>query len=149
LPDDPARWWLNGHRFMIGPLCIALAVPAYFALERWRSFVAPRALVMLSAISYNLYLWHLEIMVWVHNTGLPAVATIAIALPLALAVAAVLTYRFERPILNGHYRISIPTAALSAGLRLWKCTVPNVRYVASPDDPHVRRGVKPRASPAT
>jgi peptidoglycan/LPS O-acetylase OafA/YrhL len=149
LPDDPARWWLNGHRFMFGPLCIALAVPAYFALERWRRFVAPPALVMLSAISYNLYLWHLEIMVWVHNTGLPAAATIAIALPLALAVAATITYRFERPILDGHYRLSIPTAALSAGLRLWKCTVPTVRYVASPDDPHVRRGVKPRTSPAT
>jgi peptidoglycan/LPS O-acetylase OafA/YrhL len=137
LPDEPARWWLNGHRFMIGPLCIALAVPAYFALERWRKFVAPRALVMLSAISYNLYLWHLEIIVWVHNTGLPAAATIAIALPLALAVAAALTYRFERPILNGHFRISILMAALAAGLRPSKRTVPNVRYVTSPDDPHV------------
>ena len=65
--------------------------------------MAPWALVMLSAISYNLYLWHLEIIVWVHNTGIPAAATFAIAVPVALGVATALTYGFERPILNGHF----------------------------------------------
>lgn len=120
LPDASARWWLNGHRLLIGPLCIALAVPAYFALERWRKLVAPGVLVMLSAVSYNLYLWHLEIIVWVHRTGVPATASLAIALPLALALAAALTYGFERPILNGHVDISMVLAASSSRLRrLW------------------------------
>ncbi len=103
LSDEAARWWLNAHRVLIGPLCAALVVPAYFAAERWRGFVAPSLLVLLSAVSYNLYLWHLEIFVWINNAGLPALATVAIAAPLALGVAGAMTYYFERPILEGDF----------------------------------------------
>jgi peptidoglycan/LPS O-acetylase OafA/YrhL len=99
LSDDAAREWLNAHRLLIGPLCIALALSTFFAAERWRTVVATRALVFLSTISYNLYLWHLEIAVWVHNSGLSPIWTVILAVPAALAVAAFITYAFERPIL--------------------------------------------------
>jgi peptidoglycan/LPS O-acetylase OafA/YrhL len=108
LTDDAAREWLNAHRFLIGPLCIALALSTFFAVERWRTVVAARALLFLSTISYNLYLWHLEIAVWLHNTGLSPIWTAILAVPIALGVAALITYTFERPIL----------AADIAGLRL-------------------------------
>ncbi len=100
LSDDAARDWLNSHRLIIGPLCIVLALSTFFAAERWRTIVAARALTFLSAISYNLYLWHLEIAVWLHGAGLPAIWTVILAIPAALAVAALMTYTFERPILE-------------------------------------------------
>jgi peptidoglycan/LPS O-acetylase OafA/YrhL len=100
LSDDAARDWLNAHRLLFGPICIALALSTFFAVERWRGFVATRALVFLSTISYNLYLWHLEIAVWVHNSGVSPVWTIALAIPAAIALATLVTYAFERPILE-------------------------------------------------
>jgi peptidoglycan/LPS O-acetylase OafA/YrhL len=119
--DDAARQWLNAHRLLIGPLCIALALPTFFAVERWRSIVATRALMFLSTISYNLYLWHLEIAVWVHNAGLPAIWTVILALPAALAVAAFVSYAFERPILEADFaqvRSALAAAATRANQSL-------------------------------
>lgn len=103
LSADAAREWLNAYRFAIGPLCIALALSTYFAAERWRTIVAAPVLVFLSTISYNLYLWHLEIVVWVRNTGLPPIWSAVLALAAALAVATFVTYAFERPILEADY----------------------------------------------
>jgi peptidoglycan/LPS O-acetylase OafA/YrhL len=91
--------WLNVYRVAIGPLCIALALSTFFSAQRWRSVVASRGLVFLSAISYNLYLWHLEITVWIGRIGLPPIWTVVIALAASLAAAAFVTYAFERPIL--------------------------------------------------
>jgi peptidoglycan/LPS O-acetylase OafA/YrhL len=97
---DDAHVWLNGVRVAIGPICIILALTTFFAAPRWKTIVATPALVFLSAISYNLYLWHLEIAVWLHGSGLPAIVSALIAVPVAIGVAWVLTYRFEQPILN-------------------------------------------------
>jgi peptidoglycan/LPS O-acetylase OafA/YrhL len=100
LSIDDAHIWLNAHRFMIGPLCFALALSTFFATRRLQAFITSPALVFLSAISYNLYLWHLEIFVWLHNTGLSAFWTVALSIPAAVGVAALITYRLERPILE-------------------------------------------------
>jgi peptidoglycan/LPS O-acetylase OafA/YrhL len=108
---------LNNYRFVIGPLCIALALTTFFSADRWRTIVASRVLVFLSAVSYNLYLWHLEITVWVHNAGLPPALSITLALALAVAVAALITYRFERPILDAG-GAQILAGAGAAALRL-------------------------------
>jgi peptidoglycan/LPS O-acetylase OafA/YrhL len=113
LTDDAARDWLNAHRLLIGPLCITLALSTFFAADRWRTIVSTRALVFLSTISYNLYLWHLEIAVWLHNTGLSSSWTAILAVPLALGVATLITYAFERPIL------AADIAAVRASLAKW------------------------------
>lgn len=97
---DACYAWVNAHRFAIGPLCIALAVTTAFAAGPWRSLVAMRPLVFLSVISYNLYLWNLEIVFWLHNSGLSPVATFAAGIPASIAVATAVTYLLERPILQ-------------------------------------------------
>lgn len=97
---DDAHLWLNAVRIAIGPICIALTLTTFFALPQWKTIVATPALVFLSAISYNLYLWHLEIAVWLRETPLPAIASALLALPVAIGIAWVMTYRFEQPILN-------------------------------------------------
>ncbi len=95
-----AHAWFNAHRVVIGPLCFVLALSTSFALPAWHAVVAARALGFLSTISYNLYLWHLEVMVWVHNAiGSPG-WTLAISLPCAIAIAMVVTYAVERPLLR-------------------------------------------------
>jgi peptidoglycan/LPS O-acetylase OafA/YrhL len=96
---DGAHDWINAHRILIGPLCFVFAVSTFFATAPWRSIVATRVLVFFSTISYNLYLWHLEIIVWVHNTGIAPAWTFALSLPLAVGVAVLLTYLVEKPLL--------------------------------------------------
>ena len=112
---DAAHAWINAHRLLVGPLCLTLALSTFFAVPHWRSVVATRALVFLSTISYNLYLWHLEIIVWVHNTGLSPGWTFAVSIPCAVAVAMLMTYAVERPLLKldvGRvYRALTPRAA--------------------------------------
>jgi peptidoglycan/LPS O-acetylase OafA/YrhL len=100
LSADGAREWLNNHRVFIGPLCLLLALSIYFSVAPVRLASAPRALVFLSAISYNLYLWHLEIIVWVHNTGVPAALAYVLSAAVAVLFASLITYRLERPILQ-------------------------------------------------
>ena len=98
---DAAHEWLNLHRIAIGPLCVGLALSTSLALPRWRAVVASRALVFLSVISYNLYLWHLEIAIWYQGAGLPPAVAFVLSIGSALAVATLVTYAFERPILHG------------------------------------------------
>ena len=97
---DAAHDWFNAHRILIGPLCFVLVVSTFFAVPPWKSVVATRALVFFSTISYNLYLWHLEIIVWVHNMGLSPVWTFVVSLPCAVVVATLFTYYVERPLLH-------------------------------------------------
>ena len=105
-------------RVAIGPLCIALTLTTCFAAPRWKAIVATPALLFLSSISYNLYLWHLEIAVWLHGSGLPALAAAIIAVPVVVGVAALLTFRFEQPILNADLAaVRLALAARFARLR--------------------------------
>ncbi len=97
---DGMRAWVNDYRLLFGPLCIALGVSCSFAGDRWRRIVTAKPLVWLSAISYNVYLWHLEITVWYHNTGLAGIPAMLLAVVTSLGLAALITYRLERPILE-------------------------------------------------
>ncbi len=98
---DAAHAWINGHRVLIGPLCLILALSTFFAMPAWRSVVATRVLVFFSTISYNLYLWHLEVMVWVHKSIISPFWTLVVSVPCAIGVAIFFTYAIERPLLRG------------------------------------------------
>jgi peptidoglycan/LPS O-acetylase OafA/YrhL len=92
--------WVNAVRVIVGPLCIALALSTSFAVRRWRSVVTARAFVFLSMISYNLYLWNLEIAVWYHQAGLPPTAAFVLGIVTAVLLSTAITYALERPILE-------------------------------------------------
>ncbi len=97
---DDGHAWFNAHRVLIGPLCLILTISTVAAIPAWQAVVAARALTFFSTISYNLYLWHLEVMVWVHNLMGSAIWTVVISLPCAIALAIVFTYAVERPLLR-------------------------------------------------
>jgi peptidoglycan/LPS O-acetylase OafA/YrhL len=94
--------WVNAARVAIGPLCIALALSTSFAVARWRSVLTMRVFVFLSMISYNLYLWNLEIAVWYHQAGFPPTATFILAIVTSLLLSTAITYAIERPILEAN-----------------------------------------------
>jgi peptidoglycan/LPS O-acetylase OafA/YrhL len=118
LNADAAHDWLNGHRVLIGPLCLVLALSISFAIPPLRAAAAPRVLTFLSAISYNLYLWHLEIAVWIRNTGLPGPLVYLFSVTVAILFSALITYAVERPILQADVREVWLTIALRFGMRL-------------------------------
>lgn len=97
---DATYAWVNEHRILIGPLCIAIAVSTAFSSQMWRATIATPVLVFLSVISYNLYLWNLEIAVWFHDAGLSPVAAFVLSIVSGLLVASAITYWIERPILE-------------------------------------------------
>jgi peptidoglycan/LPS O-acetylase OafA/YrhL len=101
---DACYAWVNAHRFAIGPLCLILAVSSVLAVERWRAVVGMRPLVFLSVISYNLYLWNLEIVFWLRSAGLSPALSFWVAIPSSVAVATAVTYVLERPILQASAR---------------------------------------------
>ncbi len=72
--------------------------------------LSARPLVALGVVSYGVYLFHWPILVWLDvHTGLPPLGRLAVALPVATALAA-LSYRYlERPIRDGR-RVVAPTA---------------------------------------
>ena len=92
--------WVNAVRVAIGPLCVVLAVSTTFALGRWQSLINTRALIFLSMISYNLYLWNLEIAVWYHQAGFGPAATFISSIATTLILSTAITYVIERPILE-------------------------------------------------
>jgi peptidoglycan/LPS O-acetylase OafA/YrhL len=94
--------WVNAVRVAIGPLCIALALSTSFALRRWRALLTTRAFVFLSVISYNLYLWNLEITVWYQQAGFPPAATFVLGIVTAVLLATAITYAIERPLLEAN-----------------------------------------------
>ncbi len=112
---------VNSVRVVVGPLCVILALSTSFAVARWRSVVTTRLLVFLSMISYNLYLWNLEIAVWYHQAGFGPAATFILSIATAVVLSTAITYAIERPILEadvaaiwarvkGHLPGSVPSS---------------------------------------
>jgi len=105
--------WQIQHRTLIMLLYMALALGSAFGLTFWRRIVANPVLVWLSVVSYNLYLWHQPIMTLCYRNGFPCALDpkpwlrngwqeqfFAVSILLSLAVATVVTYAFERPLLR-------------------------------------------------
>jgi len=90
-------------RLAIAALLFALVAATTLSLPLIRRVIANPVTGFLAIISYNLYLWHLEILSLAQQVSLP----LPVALACALAVAALVTYAVERPLLGGR-RHSVP-----------------------------------------
>ena len=97
--DAGAYTWLNDHRFAFAALFGATGIGLTLGVPAGRLLFTNPILGYLAGISYNLYLWHLEI-VWQAHLLLqrvPQWITIAAAVVVALAIASLVTYLIERP----------------------------------------------------
>jgi peptidoglycan/LPS O-acetylase OafA/YrhL len=87
--------WQMHSRTAIAALLFVLVTATTLALPRFRRVVANPVSTFLALISYNLYLWHLEIFALFARLQIP----FAWALLAAIGVAAAVTYLIERPLL--------------------------------------------------
>ncbi|HEY0614880.1 MAG TPA: acyltransferase [Candidatus Elarobacter sp.] len=116
---DPGwpQLWVVEWRSAVALACLAIGLGSLFAFRAYQVVLANRALLFLAAISYNLYLWHQPVARVLLNLHLPPYATADVhddrhwmvaywfvAIPVALAVSAGLTFAFEQPILNAGKR---------------------------------------------
>ncbi|MBV8170796.1 MAG: acyltransferase [Candidatus Eremiobacteraeota bacterium] len=109
--------WANGHMTLLGATFIVLTVASCLAASWWRALLANRLLVFLSVISYNLYLWHQLIATFIARHALPFPRTadfasdrvwqwtyLAETVAISIAVASLITYAFERPLLKRGFK---------------------------------------------
>ncbi|MBA3743257.1 acyltransferase [Sporichthya sp.] len=109
----PLVVWQSMNRHWIGLLFGCVAVASVFAVAAWRRLLANRALLFLSAISYNLYLWHQAVGVLLRKYNVVPADTdvptddprwrwtyLLVALTLSVIVATAITYAIERPLLR-------------------------------------------------
>jgi len=105
--------WKVEWRSAIALAYLAIGLGSLFAVRGYQVLLANRALLFLAAISYNLYLWHQPLGRILVKLHVPPYVTADphddrhwmfvfqfVAIPLVLAVAALLTYAFEQPILR-------------------------------------------------
>jgi len=110
---DYAEHWQVWNRFPFGVALLVVTVGSVAAFPLWHRLFANRVLVFLSVISYNAYIWHQLVARGLLWLKIPPIATTdphndphwqLLALPIYLlagvAVASVLTYAFERPLLR-------------------------------------------------
>lgn len=107
--------WLLVDRTAFAVTIGALAFGSAFAVGPWRRAIANPVLVFLSLVSYNLYLWHTLVMIWLWKSGaIPSVTPdphddarwkfifIVLGWALSLGIATAITYFVERPLLATH-----------------------------------------------
>jgi peptidoglycan/LPS O-acetylase OafA/YrhL len=113
--------WVVEWRSAVALACLAIGLGSLFAVRGYQRVLANPILLFLAAISYNLYLWHQPLALLLVKFRLPPYAGTDqhadahwmlaygfVAVPLVLAVSAVLTYGFEQPILRwGNRRPSL------------------------------------------
>ena len=106
------RWDVNG-RTLIALATGCIVACSCLAVRPFRAILANPATIFLSIVSYNVYLWHTLLMVWMWKHDVPHAATanphddprwklayIALGWTTTLAVATAVTYFVERPLLG-------------------------------------------------
>lgn len=92
--------WQMRWRLAVAVLLFAIVTATTLSLPAIRRVIANPVTGFLAIISYNLYLWHLEILSLAQHISL----SLPVALVCALAVAALVTYAVERPLLTARSR---------------------------------------------
>jgi len=116
IAHDQKEWpepWKVEHRTLVALAIGATALGSLFAFRLLQAVLANPVLLFLAAISYNLYLWHQPIARELLAHRLPPFVTADphedhawqlafafVAIPVAIAVSALITYGFERPLLR-------------------------------------------------
>jgi peptidoglycan/LPS O-acetylase OafA/YrhL len=106
------RWQLVNRTLLAG-VGGATIVASCFSARWWRAAIGNPAFVFLSLISYNLYLWHTLVGIWLYRHGIPHSALgnphadaawkplyVACVIAGSLAIASAITYFIERPLLS-------------------------------------------------
>lgn len=99
--------WQIDHRTLVAGAFVLAAVGSLLALPAWQRVVANPALLFFAAISYNLYLYHQMLARELARLHLGLVAFTIAAVAGSIALATIVTYGFERPLLR------VPMARLS------------------------------------
>ncbi len=112
VPGGKERWLL-GNRTVFALAGATFGLASCLAAGWWRRIVANPALLFLGIVSYNLYLWHTLVLIWMWRHDVPHAATpnphddpqwklayIAAGWTASLAIATAITYFYERPLLG-------------------------------------------------
>jgi len=110
-PLGREQWNLAG-RSVLGGVIALLLLASCFAQRWWRSLIGNPVLVFLSVVSYNLYLWHTLVELWLvhhsvpvssigapHDDGVWKAWFIALSVVTCLGISVAITYFIERPLL--------------------------------------------------
>jgi len=110
---DYAEHWQVWNRFPFGVALLVATVGSIAAFPLWHRVVANPLLVFLSVISYNAYIWHQVVarsLLWArfphpstadaHNDPAWQILALPVYVLGGIAVAAAITYGFERPLLK-------------------------------------------------
>jgi peptidoglycan/LPS O-acetylase OafA/YrhL len=122
--------WQMKYRSCLGCAIALMALGSLFAASWWQRILANPLLLSLAAISYNLYLWHDLVTLGAERLRIPPWSTpvryddtrwsliFLIVMPLvSIAVASVVTFGFERPLLR-RFKDADPLGALMRALRV-------------------------------
>ena len=109
--------WQAANRSYFGALLGVFTVASCFSYSWWRELLANRITVFLAAISYNLYLWHQVIFLYMLKHRIPPPSTpdphydnywkwvyCAAGLAVVIGVSTFITYAIERPLLKRGFR---------------------------------------------
>ena len=105
--------WQAANRLYWGGLLAVFAVAALFSYRPLHAIIANRFFVFMGVISYNMYLWHNVLMLWMLKHRFPAPSTAdphaderwkwaytISSLAITFAVSIFVTYAIERPLLK-------------------------------------------------
>lgn len=126
---ERAQWYLLG-RTALAALLAVLVIASCLSHAWWRKLLANPVLVFISVLSYNLYLWHTLIELYLLQHRLPPTHALnphddndwkpwflGLSVLLSLLVSAAVTYFIERPLLETvrPHRFAFPWRRIFAG----------------------------------